>query len=346
MTSPTNPTRSNPDAPATPASGLPPRSHQDVTIRDTYELMCEVSGHFIKRDLDERRWKIVKRLAISFIVLLGLVMWVSLYAPMLGWTAEPTGKALGVVPIQGQIGGRGTANAEQVVPAIERACKSRATQAVVLRISSPGGSPTDAERIVGALEACRPSGPDAKAKPVIAVIEGVGASAGYLIAVHADETIASPFALVGSIGAVMRSVDAEEAAEKFGVRERVFASGPLKAGNSPLSSNTPAQDAMAQSLVDRMAELFIAQVKERRGDKLKPDPEMFTGRVWLGQDALGLGLIDGLSTFEALKQDRFEDLPVHEFRPTETLQERLGLSSLVHELGAGIASGLTRTEVQ
>ena len=317
---------------------------KDTALNNIYELMREGLGHLIERDRDERHWKILKRTVMGGLTVGAILMWFALYAPMFGWTREPTEAAIGVVPIQGAIGGAGGMSGQTLVPAIERACKSGNTKAVVLRITSPGGSPTDAERIAGALQACRPSGPDAKSKPVIAVIEGIGASAAYLIAVHADEVIASRYAMVGSIGAVMRTFEAEGAMSKLGVRERVFASGQLKSGNSPWTSNTQAQDALSQSLVDGIAKLFIADVRERRGARLKETPDMFSGRVWLGDEALALGLVDSISTFEQLKEARFKDLPVHDFRPQQTLQDKLGMKAMVREFGAGVASEISGSQ--
>lgn len=311
-----------------------------------YGLLCEVAGAHIASLNEERKWRRRKRLFVSLLALIGLILWLLLYAPMLGLSAAPATRSIGVVPIQGEIGDKYGPNARKIVPAIERACSSSMTEAVVLRITSPGGSPTDAERIAGAIDACR-AGKDGKpGKRVIAVIENVGASAAFLVAVHADEVLATRYSMVGSIGAVMRSVDAEEAAKKFGLRERVYASGDLKAGNSPLTANTPAQDALSQELVDGIAKMFADEVRDRRGSKLKETPDMFSGRVWLTPEAVELGLIDQASTFEQLKSTRFKDLSVHEFRPTQTFQDKIGLRAMAREFGAGIASEFTGSELQ
>ena len=103
--------------------------------------------------------------------------------------------------------------------------------------------------------------------------------------------------------------------------------------------NTEAQDALAQSLVDGIAQIFVQEVKDRRGTKLKPTPDMFSGRVWLGPEAVRLGLIDSTTTFEELRDARFKDLPIHEFRPKRTLQDALGMKAMARELGVGLSSG-------
>jgi len=334
----------------TPGSGSQPSSDPSAEAmsdpRRFYELACEVAGHYISRDLEERRWRRIKRGVLIGAAGLSLATWVALYGPMFGWSAGPTTKSLGVVPIHGEIGNGVSGSADSLVPAIEAACKSPLIAAVVLRVSSPGGSPSEAERIAGAIETCRPSGPDAKRKPVIAVIETVGASAGYMIAMRADEVITSRYALVGSIGAVMRSVDASDALARFGVRERVFASGAQKSANSPWTPNTAEQDAHNQALIERVGNVFKAEVVAARGEKLKPVGDMFSGKAWLGDEALELGLVDAVGTFESLKAARFKDLGVHNFRPRQTFQDRIGLSALAREFGTGLASGLTQQEIQ
>ncbi|HEY0660497.1 MAG TPA: S49 family peptidase [Lysobacter sp.] len=314
--------------------------------QNMYGLLAEYLGHLITVSEENRRWVRRKRIGMTILVGVGVILWVLLYGPMLGWSTGPATRSLGVVPIHGEIGDEYGANARQIVPAIEKACSSAMTQAVVLRITSPGGSPTDAERIAYAVDACRKGDGDRKGKPVIAVVETIGASAAYLIAVHADEVVATRYSMVGSIGAVMRSVDAEQAVKKFGLRERVFASGSLKARNSPFTANTPEQDALSQQLVDGVATMFAEEVRERRGAKLKVTPDMFSGRVWLSQEAVKLGLIDGTTTFEALHATRFKDLPVQEFRPTQTFQDKLGLSALARQFGAGLAAELSTTRVE
>ena len=321
----------------------------DPSMTDTrrlYELACEVAGHFISRDLEERRWARIKRFAVLGALGLSAATWFALYGPMLGWSTGPTDKSVGVIPIHGEIGGSLTGSADSLVPVIEAACKSTLIETVVLRVSSPGGSPSEAERIAGALESCRPSGKDAKRKPVIAVIEQVGASAAYMVAMHADEVVASRYALVGSIGAVMRSFDASDALTRFGVRERVYASGDLKSSNSPWSQNSAAQDANNQALVEQVGNVFKAEVMAARGAKLRPSGDMFSGKAWLGADALELGLVDSLGTFEQLKATRFKGLNVHTYRPRQTFQDRIGLKAFAHELGAGFASALTHSEIQ
>ena len=302
------------------------QSETTALLRRVVEVAEDALGQFASRQREERRWQIVRRTCLTLIGLMFIAAWVKLYAPILGLNGAARLPGVAVVPIAGDIGGRGGAQADLLVPQIRAACENPQMEALVLRIASPGGSPTEAERIVQSLDACRQPG---KSKPVIAVIEEVGASAAYMVAVHADRVVANRYALVGSIGAVMRSLDASGAAARFGVVERVYASGPLKAGNGPLTRNTSAQDRMTQSLVDDTAAMFRDEVVAARGKRLKSTPDLFSGRVWVGPQALSLGLIDEVGTYEQVMATRFKGRPVNDYAPHPSLEDRLGLQAML-----------------
>lgn len=323
----------------------PPEHHEptgrDQAIielaRDTREFMTGLAAYLTEREQSERRWKTIKRSGFLLLAVLVIAMWALLYAPLLGWSRGPTTEVVAVIPVEGAIGSSPTGSARNLAPMIERACASPRTTALVLRIDSPGGSPGDAEEIGAALGACRRDG---RAVPVFAVIEGMGASAAYLIAAHADEVFASRYALVGSLGAVMRNFDAVALADRLGVRERVYASGELKAGNSPWTSNTPEQDALNQALVEDMGQIFARQISDLRGEKLNDHPELFTGRVWTAASAQQLGLIDSVASFEELRSTRLKGHPSFEYRPRASFHDRIGLTA--RSMTSGIAAALSK----
>lgn len=333
---------SNPTQPDTDPAGEPtPQPNKDQAIVDlTGEARTFLTGMaqmLDERERRERSWTTIKRTGGLLAVLALVTTWVALYAPMFGWSRAPTANVVAVIPIHGPIGQGTSANARAIVPLIDRACRSTMSKVVVLSLNSPGGSPSQADLIGEALSVCKQDG---RSTPVVAVIEGTGASATYLIAAQADEIYASRYALVGSLGAVMRSFDAGDLAERAGVRERVFSSGPLKSGNSPWSGNTPEQDALNQDLVDGLAQVFADQVLELRAGRIQSDPELFTGRLWTAQSALGLGLIDGIASLEELRLSKFDGAPVHEYRARATFHDRLGLTSLAQAFAAQLAASL------
>lgn len=158
---------------------------------------------------------------------MSITTWLLLYGAILGCGAGPSEKSLGVIPIHGEVGGGLAGSADPLVPVIGSPCESPLVHTFMLRISSPGSSPAETERIASSLDFCCPTGCASKRKPVVAVIEQVGASAVYTVSMHADEVVASRYALVGSISAVTRSFDASDALNRHGVKERVHASVDL-----------------------------------------------------------------------------------------------------------------------
>jgi len=278
----------------------------------------------------ERRWKwFTRSLFIAGTLALSLLYFL-LWAPQLGWRMGPLGDVVGVVRIDGEITHGLPASAERIVPALRRAFESPRVKAVVLAIDSPGGSPGEAERIYRAMESLRAQ----HVKPVVAVISNVGASAAYLIALHADKIYAGRYSLVGSIGAVLAGWDLHRAAERLEISQRLYASGSLKAMLSPFQPTTPEADAKARALIRDLGTAFETEVRRLRGERLRGDVDIASGEVWLGPDAHALGLVDGIGTLEELIRKDWR-LDWHDFGP-----RRGGL------LSVETASDVARTAVE
>lgn len=302
---------------------MPPRIER---LADGLELWIQAQERASRRDAV---WTIAKRILFTLGAVVFLGAYIAAYMQALGTTTSATTPSVMVVPIEGAIG-VDLASADKVVPLVAKACADPMARGLVLRINSPGGSPTDGERIATAIDRCRSKHPGLK---ITALIEGVGASAAYLIASRADEVSANRFALVGSIGAVMTSVDASAAAEQWGISERTFASGPLKTANAWFTPNTREQDALMQTLVDGVAAEFRNQVIASRGDRLKTDtPELFSGRVWLAGEATKAGLVDTVEVFEDHTKRVFPDLPTHTYRPVRTIYDHLGVKAWLKDV--------------
>ena len=206
----------------------------------------------------------------------------------------------GIVRIDGVIGEKGGEETRLVIDAIRKAFESKQTDRVVLLINSPGGSPYTADRIIRAITLMR----EKNDKPLDAVVETVGASAAYMIAASADRIVASEYSMVGSIGAKMATWNFHDATEKLHVRQLVFASGALKNMLDPFSPPTEEGMKKADALVRQAASSFSSYIEDKRGDKLtQPIEKLSTGEVWMGKEALALGLIDQLGTLENLLED-------------------------------------------
>ena len=165
-------------------------------------------------------------------------------------------------------------------------------RAVVLYINSPGGSASASEEIYSILRRL------SETRPMVAYISEYGTSGGYYISLAADEIIASPTSVTGSIGAVSIYVNVEGLAEKLGLRYEIFKSGRLKDIGSPYRELTDEERRILQSMVNSTAKVFIERVREVRGDKIRDWSEILTARPYLGLEAKRLGLVDDVGGLE------------------------------------------------
>jgi len=187
---------------------------------------------------------------------------------------------------------------------LERAFGTRNARAVAMMINSPGGSPAQSHLI---LQRIRQFATEKKL-PVFAFIEDIGASGGYMLACAADEIIADPYSMVGSIGVVGGSFGFDRLIERLGIERRLYTSGERKAMLDPFLPEKPEDVKRLKAIQKEIHELFIALVKERRGSKLKgTERNLFSGEFWTAQNALDLGLIDNIGDVRSFLRARFGD---------------------------------------
>lgn len=299
------------------------------------EMMDRWIGGVLVEQRRTRRWKLFFRW-MMFLLLLSLVL-LTLYGMFWASSSQttPTRSHLGIVEVRGAIASDSPASAERIIEGLERAWKADSVAAVVLHIDSPGGSPVQSQRIHAEIMRLREAGD----KPIIAVIEDIGASGAYYIASAADRIIASPASLVGSIGVIYAGFGLDEAIDRLGVERRVMTAGENKAFLDPFQPMEGEARRFWQGVLDRTYDQFIADVRAGRGDRLSDDPELFSGLVWSGEQALPLGLIDELGNLESLARATVDGLYWEDYTPrldpfdrltrrfTQTAAEVLGLES-------------------
>ena len=189
-----------------------------------------------------------------------------------------------------------------VARALERAFATRNARAVALSINSPGGSPAQSHLIYRRIRQLA----DEKKIPVLAFIEDLGASGGYMIACAADEIVADAFSITGSIGVVGGAFGFEKLIEKLGIERRLYTSGDRKVMLDPFLPEKPEDVKRLKALQKDIHENFIALVKHRRGARLKgPDKTLFSGEFWTAAHALELGLIDAIGDLRTSLRARF-----------------------------------------
>ena len=188
-------------------------------------------------------------------------------------------------------------------PVIEKAFSKGKPAAVALEINCPGGSPVQSSLIAARIRRLA----DEKQVPVFAFVEDVAASGGYWLATAADEIVVDESSVVGSIGVISAGFGMTGLMEKIGVDRRVYTAGKSKSQLDPFRAENPEDVERLKGLLEDIHTNFIDHVKERRGDKLPQDQDLFTGEIWLAKRATELGLIDGIGHIQPLLKDRFGD---------------------------------------
>jgi protease-4 len=191
-------------------------------------------------------------------------------------------------------GGGSSIMSDDTAEAIYDAIEDKAVKAIVLRVSSPGGSPEASEQIAAAVRAAQKAG-----KPVVVSMGAYAASGGYWISAEADHIVAQPATLTGSIGVFGGKFVLADALGRFGVDVRGLSVGGEFADAYDISQPwTAEQRAKVSGQMDRIYEDFVARVA--RGRDLPPARvrEIAKGRVWTGAQALQLGLVDQLGGLE------------------------------------------------
>ena len=184
---------------------------------------------------------------------------------------------------------------------IEKAFAYQDAPAIAISINSPGGSPVQSRLIYKRIRDLAAE----KNKTVLVFVEDVAASGGYMIAVAGDEIIADPSSIVGSIGVVSASFGFTDLMKKIGVERRVYTAGKNKAVLDPFKPENKEDIERLKALQLEVHETFIDLVRERRGQKLKDDPDLFTGLFWTGKKGLDLGLVDALGDMRQVLRDRY-----------------------------------------
>lgn len=286
-----------------------------------------------------RRWGIFfKSLTFLYLLIVVITMYKGCtFSADEDATPSSSERHLGVVNIVGTIdSSQQSVNSVDTIKSLKRAFEAKASQAVVLNINSPGGSPVQSDDIWQEIRYLKTQNPD---KKVYALIGDMGASGAYYIASAADEIWVNPSSLVGSIGVIMPNYGINGLAQKLGIEDRTMTSGSNKDILSMTKPVNPEQRAHIQALLDNVHNHFIDAVKEGRGKKLKStDPAIFSGLFWTGEQAIALGIADKSGNIESLKRQLDVSKTVNytvERSPFDSFLGRVG-SEMGHSLGTAM----------
>ncbi|AOZ07090.1 S49 family peptidase [Cupriavidus malaysiensis] len=297
--------------------------------RDVLEKVLMAS---LREQRAARRWRIFFRFA-------GLALLVALFLLVFDFKGDggisTSGRHTAMVSLDGEIAAGTTASAESINTALQAAFADTNAAGVILKINSPGGSPVQAGIINDEIRRLRKLYPS---KPLYVVVEEICASGGYYVAAAADRIYVDKASIVGSIGVLMDGFGFTGLMDKLGVERRLYTSGANKGMLDPFSPEVPRQKEYAQAMLKQIHQQFIDVVKAGRGDRLKEDPDLFSGLFWTGQRSIELGLADGLGNADYVARELFKAEDIVDYTVKENLAERVA-----KRFGAAAGSAAIKT---
>ena len=284
----------------------------------------------LKEQRRARRWGIFFKL-LGFGYLAAVVL-LAFGKGLFQWPGSAEEKHTAIIDVSGPIASGEPASADRIVAGVKAAFEDDATAGVILRINSPGGSPVQSGRVFDEVKRLREEYPDT---PLYAVIEDLCASGGYYIAASAEKIYADKGSLVGSIGVRSGGFGFVGTLDKLGVERRLITSGNNKAFLDPFSPVKEDEVAHMETLLVDIHEQFKSAVTEGRGDVLSDDPDIFSGLIWTGEQAVENGLVDAIGSEMSVARDVFDAEKLVNFTPTENL-----LSQITGGVGVSLARRL------
>ncbi len=244
-----------------------------------------------------------KTLGMAVVVLAILTLSLGFSLALKGAGNLPSPREIAVVRIEGQIGGGSGALSQDAFVDVQRTketldslTEDPLVSAVVLDIDSPGGETAPTADIVYSIRDLRAR------KPVVSYVSSMGASGGYWIASSANRTVVAPLAVVGSIGVFSDFFDASALLAKVGVNYTTLKAGKYKDAGSFARPMTDEERAYVQGIIDKIHDEFVSSVSHDRNIPVETLMPLAQGQIFLGRDAVSLGLADRLGT----KKDAIE----------------------------------------
>src|ERR1700728_2190134 len=204
------------------------------------------------------------------------------------------GDRIGVVDLDGVI-----LSPQPVVGQLKKFGDDSSIKAIIIHVNSPGGGVAASEEIYREVKRIR----DEKKKRIVVSIETVGASGAFYVAAGSSKIYADKGSIVGSIGVIAQWVNYGDLLKWAKLKDVVIKTGEFKDTGNPTRDLTPAEQAYMQSLIDNMFGQFIQAVSDGRGLKFDDVKSIANGKVWTGDQALAMKLIDNVGDFQAVVKD-------------------------------------------
>src|SRR6266496_3633664 len=230
-------------------------------------------------------------------VLFAIAVFTLVYLSFGGYDEEAFsgfGDKIAVVDLEGVI-----LSPKQIVPQLKKFADDGSIKAIIIHVNSPGGGVAASEEIYREVKRIR----NEKKKRIVVSIETVGASGAYYVASASDKIFADQGSIVGSIGVIAQWVNYGDLLKWAKLKDIVLKTGEFKDTGNPSRDLTPNEQVYMQSLIDNMFGQFVQAVSEGRGMKFDDVKSIANGKVWTGEQAMSMKLIDGVGDFETAVAD-------------------------------------------
>jgi protease-4 len=275
----------------------------------------------------------IKKVRVAMLIVLGGIALVFAVFLVIGLLGPSPGEKIGVVEIDGVI-----TDSKEAVEDIIRFKTDRAVGGVILRINSPGGAVAPTQEIFREVQKLR------ERKKVYVSMGAVCASGGYYIATAGEKVFANPSTITGSIGVIMEQPVVEDLLRKIGVYTNTLKAGDLKDAGTPFRKMTESERIYFTSVLQEIHGQFIKDVAAGRRMSVDVASKLADGRIFTGNQAKNLGLIDTIGSFydtvDGLKEAlnvKGEATIVYGKRPFSLMRMLIG--SLSREIASRLLSG-------
>lgn len=280
--------------------------------------LASAAENFIKQEKWSRRWTNLLKLSVVLYIIVTLIMLASQFSS--DEDVLTGSKHVAVVKLEGPIMPGSRTSAETLNPLLNSAFKNPNSQAVIIKANSPGGSPVQSALINDEITRLK----TLYNKPVYVVVEDLCASGCYYIAVAADKIYANKGSIIGSIGVRMDTFGVTGLMEKMGIENRSMRAGEHKAFIDPFSpKDESGRQFFQERILERTHQQFIEAVRKGRGDRIKENKNTYTGLVWLGDEAVKNGMIDGLGDIGYVKREVIKQTNTRHYEAEKTFMEQL-----------------------
>lgn len=303
----------------------PQKTAQTPATEQGIDRLAAAAESFVKQERWSKRWTNVLKIMVVLYILVAIVMFAGFFSK-----SADKGVALehaAIIKINGSIMPNSRTSAESINPLLREAFEAPNAKAVVLYMNSPGGSPVQSALINNEIHRLK----QIHQKPVYVVTEDLCASGCYYIAVAADQIFANQGSIIGSIGVRFDSFGFTGLMDKIGIENRSMTAGEYKSFINPFGEeDKQAKQFFKEHILERTHQQFIEAVREGRGNRLQEHNELFNGLVWLGDEAVELGLIDGLGDLGYVTRDVIGVTRLRHYEQDKSLMEHF-LGDLVSE---------------